>query len=276
MGLTGTQLVQRNHVAAGAPDKGAAIGPILFDFTQSQSFNFQYGLEQGLGAFGGAQTAFIDNSLSPGTLTIQWANSNQKILVAPFSQIYIPIISPTPIGFTITTSVLSNSAAGNASIYILNYATSAQTFSPKGFLVSVTGPGDVVIPSFAGQTKFMGGFSAVGPTATAPIGPPFFFITAITCSIRGGTTQAVDGNLRIQIRESLGINPTIMEWAVYVPAVAAVGPASALVLTTPPGFLYISAVNGSTPTITLSSALLTGGAVFVFTCGATNTQGVII
>jgi hypothetical protein len=90
------------------PCEGPKALSFNLDFTAATEYDFDLTPYQQQGQFTTVQTAYVDNSANPSTLTINVHGTMHNIVIGPNEAGYVAIIAPTPTKFSVVTAGLIN------------------------------------------------------------------------------------------------------------------------------------------------------------------------
>ena len=150
------------------PKKGSLVMPVTINFAVQNPAPVNLQAEDLSGLFPFIQGIFVDNTLNPDTITIQFNGTNQKILIPGFSYFQDSVLCPDDNGaFTVST----NGSAQTLPVFLL-------AFPVAPMLVTIA-PGSPV----SGQAK-------IAATNTRVQLPSFALSTGVILTAKG--TNAAD------------------------------------------------------------------------------------
>jgi hypothetical protein len=119
---------------AAAPREGPMVVSWNVDFTAQTAYTFDLTSIQSLGRISMVQTIFVDNSQSSVPLYMYMATTNQRIIIPPQSQAYMPCVLTNKIAV-----VLQSTSGLVIPIQALNVAMNATVWSVNGAPTVVNG-----------------------------------------------------------------------------------------------------------------------------------------
>lgn len=120
--MSQSQTINAPKVALPNPSrvKQRNAAPLQMDFTVQATYMFNLQLYADQGNIGGISGLYFDNLDNTGTMTIQVAGG-QRLIFPAKSAGYIPVIMPSPIQFSVTSSVSGGGGVSTCAIQLLNY-----------------------------------------------------------------------------------------------------------------------------------------------------------
>lgn len=193
------QAARYSVMGAMVPPEGPRALAVGLDFSATTQYSLDLQNIQQRNFFSMLQSLFVDNSLNPSSLTINFPNTGQNLIFEAGEQAYIGVLCQNPAKLVFT-------SAGNVAgivVYLLNYPVTNEVWNANAALgpaQTVTYSDGVLHPQLVANKTVTG--NATNTTAALITGAPGYYIAGISLQLTSDATLTAGTDLQITLTDS--------------------------------------------------------------------------